>query len=226
MRELVKGSTLKERAISEPLVYLITDRAMMPGAGDNEKIEALIDLIDRAIRAGVDMMQIRERDLSARAVFHLASEASRLARSEGVAVLVNDRADIAASVGAGVHLTTRSMKAEVVRAAFGADMLIGVSTHNIDEAIAAERGGADFIVFGPVFETESKKNYGPPVGLDALREAASRVSIPVVALGGITRNNFTGAIDAGAAGIAAISLFVKSDDLSGIVEEIKSYGKR
>ena len=187
--------------------------------------DSLIEFINRAAQAGVDMIQIRERDLSARHLFHLADEAAHITRQSGAQLLINDRADVAASSGAGVHLTTRSMSADVVRQAFGTQMLIGVSTHNLDEAKAAEQKGADFIVFGPVFETESKKVYGPPVGLGALNKVVSRLSIPVLALGGINMENFREALDQGAAGAAAISLFVKADDLLDVVKTIKNYGK-
>ena len=172
------------------------------------------------------MIQIRERDLSARQLFHLADKAAEIARLHGARVLINDRADVAATVGAGVHLTTRSMASGVVRRAFGAKMLIGASTHSLDEAKAAEQGGADFIVYGPVFETDSKRIYGSPVGVGALEMVVSRLQIPVLALGGISLENFRQVIDAGAAGVAAISLFVKTDHISSVVETIKLYGKQ
>lgn len=156
------------------------------------------------------MVQIRERDLSARDLYCLAKEVTERLRGSGSLVMVNDRADVAASVGAGVHLTTRSLTAGVVRAALGPDIVIGVSTHNQEQAEAAERGGADFIVFGPVFETASKAEYGEPVGLAALCRAATTLSIPVIALGGVTRTNFREALDAGADGVAGISMFVES----------------
>jgi thiamine-phosphate pyrophosphorylase len=226
MFNAARDSSLLEWARPRPMIYLITDRTILRSAGDDTELDALIRFIERAVKAGVDLIQIRERDLSARQLFHLASEAEKIARSEGAMTLVNDRADIAASVGAGVHLTTRSMRAEIVRKAFGTKMLIGASTHNLEEAEAAEGGGADFVVFGPVFETESKKVYGPPAGLESLKAVASLLSIPVLALGGIKTTNFKQALDAGAAGIAAISLFAQATNLSGIVEEIKSYGKQ
>ncbi|HVG19613.1 MAG TPA: thiamine phosphate synthase [Blastocatellia bacterium] len=169
------------------------------------------------------MIQIRERDLSARELFSLAERAAGVATDAKSRLLINDRADAAASIGCGVHLTTRSLPASAVRGAFGPDMLIGASTHNIEEADAAEGGGADFIVFGPVFETESKKAYGPPVGLGALRAAALRSQIPVLALGGIKETNFQYALGAGAAGVAAISLFTEADDLEALVRRIKNF---
>ena len=181
----------------------------------------LIEFADRALAAGVDMVQIRERDLSARDVFIVTEALAGSARGTGALLLVNDRADIAASNGSGVHLTTRSLTAEVVRGAFGPDMLVAVSTHTFEEAIAAEQGGADLIVFGPVFETVSKRDYGEPAGLEALHRVAAHLTIPVVALGGIKPSNFMQPLDAGAAGVAGISMFTEAQDLGTLVATIK-----
>jgi thiamine-phosphate pyrophosphorylase len=170
------------------------------------------------------MLQIRERDLTARDLFSISEATVQRARSTDVRVLVNDRADIAQCAGAGVHLTTRSLDAEVVRRAFGPEMIIGASTHNVEEVMDAEDGGADFVVFGPVFETASKLRYGPPVGVAALRTASRRAGIPVLALGGITLLNVRQALEAGAAGIAAISLFAGAVDLEAVVRIIKGSG--
>ncbi len=200
---------------------MITDRQTLPRK--TEPI-ALIDFIERALFAGVDMVQIRERDLSARDLLFITDSVAESARKTGACILVNDRADVAACAGVGVHLTTRSMSPDIVRSAFDQEMIIGQSTHNLAEARAAMRAGADFIVFGPVFETESKKQYGPPVGVEALRMVADSLRIPVLALGGINVHNFREAIDAGAAGIAGISLFSNSRDINEIVREIKSGG--
>jgi thiamine-phosphate pyrophosphorylase len=181
----------------------------------------LISFIDQAMSAGVDMIQIRERDLTTRELFSLAECVAVAANNANAKLLINDRADVAASLGCGVHLATRSLPANVVRGAFGSEMLIGASTHNLEEAHEAERAGADFIVFGPVFETKSKKAYVPPVGLEALRAVAGRSRIPVLALGGVTTTNFREALYAGAAGIAAISLFTEAYDLEELVRRIK-----
>jgi thiamine-phosphate pyrophosphorylase len=173
------------------------------------------------------MVQIREPDLSAGQLFALTRRIAELARAEKRQVLVNDRADIAAACdGAGVHLTTRSLPVAVVRRRFGRDLLIGASTHTLAEAREAEAGGADFIVFGPVFETQSKKLYGEPVGLPALSAVAGQLRIPVLALGGIKLTNFNDALRAGARGVAAISLFSESLDLPSLVRTIKEQGRR
>jgi thiamine-phosphate pyrophosphorylase len=116
------------------------------------------------------------------------------------------------------------MAPDIVRKTFGPDLLIGVSTHSMEEAVAAEEGGADFIVFGPVFETASKKIYGPPVGVGLLEEVSGRLRIPVLALGGIDMTNFRLPLERGAAGVAAISLFAAAEDLGAVVKHIKSAG--
>jgi thiamine-phosphate pyrophosphorylase len=167
-------------------------------------------------------VQIRERDLRGGELFSLTRRLAEIARAYKTQVLVNDRADIAAAcVGVGVHLTTRSMPVEVVRKTFGDELLIGVSTHSLAQAREAEEGGANFIVFGPVFETASKQLYGAPVGLNALHEVASKLTIPVLALGGIKLSNFKDALRAGAKGVAAISLFKEANDLHNLVRTIK-----
>lgn len=183
----------------------------------------LTDFIERALTAGVDLLQIREPDLSARDILSVSEAAVQKAQKTGAQVLVNDRADVAKCAGAGVHLTTRSLPTQTVRRVFGLELIIGASTHNLEEAMAAENGGADFVVFGPVFETASKRAYGPPVGVEALSAASRCLRIPVLALGGITPANFHETLEAGAAGIAAISMFARTGDLEAVVQNIKRF---
>jgi thiamine-phosphate pyrophosphorylase len=185
----------------------------------------LTSFLERVLPSGIDLVQLRELDLSGRDVFHLTKTIVDIAAQYGCRVLVNDRADIAAACGAGVHLTTRSLRPAVVRGMFGNSLLIGVSTHNMREVEEARKGGADFIVFGPVFDTESKKSYGPPLGLSALEEVAGRFDIPVLALGGINESNFHRTLEAGAAGIAGISVFTESRDLRALVSKVKNAPK-
>ena len=194
---------------------------MLP-PGNSAQLSDLTELISRAVDAEVDLLQIRERDLSVRHVLELADLAAGIAGGSNTRILVNDRADVAACAGVGVHLTTRSLNPRVVREAFGSELLIGASTQSPEEVQNAALGGVDFVVFGPVFETESKIKYGPPVGLEALGRVTSRVRIPVLALGGINEQNFGQALDAGAAGIAGISIFTEAVDLKHLVTAIRN----
>jgi thiamine-phosphate pyrophosphorylase len=182
----------------------------------SEEFRGLLALVARAVAARVALVQLREKELSARVMFDLAERAAALARGSRTRVLVNDRADIARAAGCdGVQLTARSLEARVVRGAFGEGFVVGVSTHSLAEALAAREGGADFALFGPVFDTPSKRAYGPPLGLEALAEAARALApFPLVAVGGINVSNARPALVAGAAGVAAIRMFAGAEDLA------------
>lgn len=142
-------------------------------------------------------------------LYELVTRAAALTNGSTTRLLVNDRFDIARMAGAhGVHLTSQSLPAAVVRQICGDDFLIGVSTHSLETAVDARAAGADFVVFGPVFETESKRAFGPPQGLDKLREVTKALEgFPVVAIGGINLENVIECFGAGASGMAAIRLF-------------------
>lgn len=207
-----------------PITYLITGGATTSStASAGAEFAALLRHVGLAVEARVSLVQIREKDLTARTLFELASRAAALTRGSATRVVVNDRADIARAAGCdGVHLTTRSLEARAVRRAFGEDFLIGVSAHTVDEARAAREGGADFAVFGPVFDTPSKRAYGPPVGLEALKDAAHVLSpFPLVALGGVDETNAGGCLVAGAEGIAGIRLFADGQNLARAVHLIE-----
>ena len=190
-----------------PIVYPITSGNTTP--------DYILRLVRAAVDAEVPLFQIREKSLPARVLFELVSRAADITRGSKTRLLVNDRSDIARAAGAdGVHLTTHSLPVEVVRKIYGAEFLIGVSTHSLDEARAASAAGADFVVFGPVFETESKRVYGPPQGLDKLAEVTRHLGeFPVVAIGGITLENAGDCFRAGASGVAAIRLLNDAENI-------------
>ena len=196
--------------LSKPILYLITPGAAVETTTPASKeLQNLLSQISVAVDAGIELIQLREKDLTARVLFELTERVVEITRGTSTRVLVNDRADVAAGAGAdGVHLTTRSLSADVIRKSFGDDFLIGVSTHSIAEATAARDDGANFAVFGPVFETATKMEYGPPRGVEALAEVCQALTpFPILALGGISIQNASDCLQRGASGIAGISLF-------------------
>lgn len=213
------------RPLARPITYLITaGESSSATRPESEEFRRLLAHVRSAVEARVTLVQLREKDLTGRALYELARAAADIARGSATRVLVNDRADVARASGCdGVHLTTRSLEARVVRRAFGEDFLIGVSAHTPGEAREARAGGADFAVFGPVFDTPSKRAHGAPVGLGALRDAALELSpFPLVALGGVGESNAAEVMRAGAAGVAGIRLFAAGQNLARTVHLIES----
>jgi thiamine-phosphate pyrophosphorylase len=205
----------------------VTDRKALSGSAA-EQIRALLCKIENVALAGVDWIQIREKDLSGRALAALVSEALWRIPSS-CRVLVNDRLDVAMATGAGgVHLGEHSIPAEEARRLareknLAGGFLIGVSTHSLEAALAAEQDGANYVIFGPVFATPSKAAFGPPQGVERLRNVCAGVSIPVIAIGGITAENAAECIKAGASGIAAIRMFQDAKELSSVVRELREH---
>jgi thiamine-phosphate pyrophosphorylase len=199
-----------------PLLYYITERCSsgLP----------ILRQIELAIRAGVDLIQIREKDLPARELFALCTKTRALSRNTRTRILVNDRLDIAIAAELdGIHLGQQSLLPGVVRERLPqADFLIGVSIHSAVEFRTVEHQGVSFVTLGPIFRTPSKEAYGAPIGLGILSEVCQQARFPVLALGGINRANYMHCLRAGAAGIAAIRLFQDSGTtLARLVNEIK-----
>lgn len=189
-----------------PRLYLITDRALAPGGDVATALEA-------PLAAGVRLVQLREKDLSARDLLALARAVKARTDAAGARLLVNDRADVALGVGAaGVHLTSADPPVAEVRAWLGPAALIGVSTHTVAEAVAAGREGASFVTFGPVYDTPSKRGLGTPVGTDVLAEAVRAAGVPVFALGGVDVGALDAVRDAGAHGVAVIRAVLADPD--------------
>ncbi|MFN7949243.1 MAG: thiamine phosphate synthase [Blastocatellia bacterium] len=219
-----------------PLIYLITSRhqfrhnpepqpGSVPAAESAEQAsrKAQLAAIQIAAEAGCQLVQIREKDLTARELCEFVRAAISIARPFGARVLVNDRLDVALLAGAdGVHLRATSLPADEVRAVArgqGRDQfLIGVSTHTLSEAESAAANGADFIVFGPVWSPLSKQVSGSLPGLSGLAAVCRAVDIPVLGLGGIEMDKVSEVLSRGGAGVAAISLFA---DLNSLAENVR-----
>ncbi len=214
-------------APEKPILCYVTGRKQL-GAADSPGI--VLANIRRAIEAGVDWVQIREKDLKARELLALARPAVAMTRDAGRAtdarVLINDRLDVALAAGAaGVHLGHESTPArEVVRWCRAgnapAEFLVGVSCHHIEEAREAESAGAGYIFFGPVYATPSKESFGPPQGVAKLGEVCRAVRLPVIAIGGVNEESAPECLRAGAAGIAAIRLFQQARDPAALKDLI------
>ncbi len=195
-------------------LYLITDRQQVQG-GD------LLAALREAFEGGVRAVQLRERDLNDRELYDLGRKVRLLTREYGAKLLINDRADIAAAVEAdGVHLRQSGYSAREARRIMGVKTLIGVSTHSLEEASAARTEGADFVTFGPVFETPSKRSYGPPLGLARLGQTCRAVAIPLFAIGGIGEEEIAPVRQSGAFGIALISAILGAQDVRGAAERM------
>ena len=198
----LRRGTILRTLISNVRRYYITDRSMLGG------VESLLEIVARQLAEGMDMIQIREKDLATGPLMKLVSHALTLPNPQATKILVNSRTDVALACGAhGVHLPSHSIAPSRVRGLAPPGFLIGVSCHELDEVRAAEREGADFVVYGPIFNPLSKTISSPLKGLDSLREACHAVQLPVYALGGIDTANAPLCIKAGAAGIAGITLF-------------------
>jgi thiamine-phosphate pyrophosphorylase len=184
-----------------PLYYYITDRRALAGT-------TLLACVRRQISRGVDIVQIREKDLPDRAVLSLASRIGHAASGTTTRVLLNGRADLAVVAGLdGVHLPSTGPDPDDIRGWTAPGFLIGVSVHSTAEALRAAASGADYLLLGHVFPTPSKADHGSPVGLETLREVCGAVAIPVFALGGVRPEHIVDVVDSGAVGVAGIRLF-------------------
>lgn len=203
-----------------PIACYVTDGLSLAPTSD------LLDAICNALDCDVDWIQVREKETPARDLLELTRYAIEAAHNasenstRGARIFVNDRLDVAlAARAAGVHLSDKSIPvAEAIRwrhesrhgSRVHPDFIIGASCHSLAEAQTAERDGASYVFFGPVFDTPSKREFGPPQGLDRLKAVCATVKIPVIAIGGINEENAGSCIHAGARGIAAIRLFQRN----------------
>jgi thiamine-phosphate diphosphorylase len=209
-----------------PALHLVTSRRRLsPDARTVlDELRALEALLDAALESGVDVVQIRERDLDAGALFALVSRVVGRAASLDTRVLVNERADVARAAGAaGVHLPSSGMSADRIRTVEPA-WTIGRSIHEGDDP--PDRGACDYLLFGTVFVSESKMEGSPVAGVDGLARAVRLTGRPVVAIGGVTPDRVRSCLDAGAVGVAAIGSFLppgRARDAMGVRAAVAAY---
>jgi len=226
------------------ITYYITDRRQLPASNSSPE-QALEEIVRAAFAAGVDYVQVREKDLEAGALAALVEELARIraatvkerlsmpgraanashqTRTEArkTCLLVNDRLDIARTCGAdGLHLPADSLPVAAVRNYVGKDWIVGVACHSVEEVERAAGEGADHVLVAPVFDTASKPGM-KPMGLEKFAEICRRSSIPVFALGGVTLENARSCVQAGAAGLAGIRLFQQSPDLAALCQQLRA----
>jgi thiamine-phosphate pyrophosphorylase len=217
---------------SSPILCYVTDRRSLASATPSDLLPALVRKMEALASAGVDWIQLREKDLSAKDLATVARESMRrlAAHPEGpdaARILVNDRLDVAlAERAGGVHLGETGLPAAQARRLVevhtaGKDFLIGVSCHSLEAAKSAAGDGASYLFFGPVFATPSKAAFGAPQGLGPLAEVCRSVSIPVLAIGGVTLENAAACFAAGASGVAAIRVFQDAPHPAGVIAALR-----
>jgi thiamine-phosphate pyrophosphorylase len=195
-------------------LYLVTDRRQVAQG-------TLLSVLSQFIASGGRAIQLRERDLNTREQLELVRDIQGLSRTTGTKVVINDRTDLAAATNMhGVQLRETSLPVSAARRILGADRLIGVSAHSIDGVRQADMQGADFVVLGPIYETPSKREYGPPLGLHVLEQACRGARIPVFAIGGISASRAREARNAGAFGVAVISYILAASNAAAATREL------
>ncbi|PYZ99012.1 thiamine phosphate synthase [Alteribacter lacisalsi] len=197
-------------------LYAITGEQFHPGRD-------LVTVMEEAILGGADIIQLRDKTSSKRDVLEKARALRGLTRKHDVTFIVNDHIDIALTVDAdGIHLGQDDLPLEDARRIMGPDKIIGISTHHIGEARAAEAGGADYIGAGPVFPTKSKTDVVDPVTTGYIRQVAAEIRIPFVAIGGIKLHNVDQVTEAGAERVCAISEIVGAEDIKDVCRRFRA----
>jgi len=182
---------------------------------------SLASVLKQSVEAGTPAVQLRERDLPTPELLSLAREIQAITAPRAVPLIINDRVDLVLALNLdGIHLRANSLPVSVARRLVGARCLVGVSTHSIDEVQQANQDGADYVVFGPIFDTPSKRQFGSPAGLDRLTEVCRQSAIPVFAIGGVTGTLARDVRRAGAHGVAVIGAILARDDVAAATNEL------
>ena len=195
-------------------LLVVTDRHQTNG-------RPLVPLLQQVVNAVAPAIQLRERDLSARELVTLAHEVQAVTASHRSQLLINDRIDVALALeGVGVHLRSNSLPVSVARRLLGAQRLVGVSVHTVEEAIQVESQGADYIILGPIYATPSKQMFGPPLGIHTLEKACRLVRTPIIGIGGVTAARAQQMRRAGAFGVAVITAILGATDVESATREL------
>lgn len=195
-------------------LLLVTDRHQTKG-------RPLETILEKVLTVGSPAIQLRERDLAPKDLLALARTIRTLTSRRGSQLVINDRIDVALVLdGVGVHLRSNSLPVSVARRLLGEQRLIGVSAHSVDEAVQAESQGADYVILGPVYDTPSKRAFGPPLGLERVEEVCRCVRIPVIGIGGVTPARARDVRRAGAFGVAAITAILGAADVEAAAREM------
>lgn len=197
-------------------LYVITDEQL-------SRAKSHVEIAQAAIEGGADVIQLRDKMASGRKLYEDALAIRKITRDAGAIFIVNDRLDIALAVDAdGLHVGQKDLPAKIARRLMGENKILGLSAENLPEAVQAEKDGANYLGVGPIFEARSTKfDAGEPRGLALLREIRQACHSPIIAIGGIHRNNARETIRAGADGIAVISAIVSADDISRATRELR-----
>jgi len=197
-------------------LYLCADSAFFEG-------RTLRHILEEAIAGGVTMVQIREKNTSSREFYDITCAALDITKAHKIPLVVNDRLDIALASGAdGLHIGQSDLPLKAVREIAGGKLFIGISAGTVEEALAAEKDGADYLGTGAVFPTGSKADAGDAIGLQQLAKICAAVRIPVIGIGGISLQNAAAVMKTGAAGIAVISAILSQKDIKAATETLKT----
>ena len=196
-------------------LYLVTDRGLARG-------RSTLEIITAAVQGGATMVQLREKDCSTREFIERALAIKDILKSQRVPLIINDRVDVAQAVKAdGVHLGQTDMPLETAKGILGDTMIIGISAESLQDAVEADNGGADYLGVSPIYATPTKTDTAPPLGLKGLQEIRKAVRLPLVGIGGLSKDNAAEVIRNGADGVAVVSAIVAADDPAAAAGELK-----
>jgi thiamine-phosphate pyrophosphorylase len=196
-------------------LYLVTDRGLAKG-------RSTLEIVKAAVEGGITCVQLREKDCSTLEFIRQAFEIKDFLKACGVPLIINDRVDVAQAVEAdGVHLGQTDMPLEIAKKILGGSMIIGISAESLEDALEAEKGGADYLGVSPIYATPTKTDTAPPLGLEGLRTIREAVKLPLVAIGGLNQDNAAAVIRSGGDGVAVVSAIVAAGDPASAARNLK-----